>query len=270
MEKESIMKDLEKLGLTRAESRVYLLLMKHGTVAAGDLAKISGYSRPKVYQILDKLLTLGLVESFPGRPIKFRAFDPRVSMPTLFSAKRAELEGLEEGLTTALRDYFQEVPSRESQVFINQGLARSITKYCELVKGAELEVYTILGWVSRTEAKTMYYAFREARDKGATVHIMWYDNQFYLDQVGGEWVDRFAGIADEFRLLTPEKAPIKNPPTKMLLVDDHSAYIAVGDYIDDGTLKDVISVHYHNVSALTQVMKKLALQIFESLQGGGR
>lgn len=262
--------DLEKLGLTKAESRVYLLLMRHGTVTAGELAKVSRYSRPKVYEILDKLLTLGLVESFPGRPIKFRAFDPEVSMPTLFSSKRAELDGLEDDLTTALKDYFVEVPSKENEVFINQGLAKSITKYCELVKGARVEVHTVLGWVSRAEAKSLYYAFREARDSGAAVHMMWYDNGFYQEQVGGKWVDRFSGIADEFHLLTPEKAPIKNPPTKMLLVDDHSALIVVGDYLDDGHLKDVISVHYHNVPALSQVMKKLALQVFESLQGGGR
>ncbi|NOZ76679.1 MAG: TrmB family transcriptional regulator [Euryarchaeota archaeon] len=268
METESIVRQLSKLDLTEAESRVYLLLMRHGTVTAGELARISAYSRPKVYEILDKLLTLGLVESFPGRPIRFRAFDPGVSIPALFAFKKNELETLENGLTGALRSYYEEVPSRENEVFINQGLTKSYTKYCELVRGARKEVFTVLGWVSRKGAGRILEAHKAAREAGARVEVIWFDNRSYRGQVDGSWVEEFSRLADRFHTVQSERTLLKNPPTNMLLVDGHSALIMVGDYLDDGRLKDVISVHYHNVPAISKVMKKLFVQFSGYLSGG--
>lgn len=270
METGAIVSDLGKLGLTEADSRVYLLLMRHGTVTAGELAKISSYSRPKVYEIVDKLLTIGLVESFPGRPVKFRAFDPVVAIPALFSSKRTELNALENGLSSALKNYYEEVPSRENEVFINQGLEKSYVKYCELVQGAKHEIYTLLGWVAKDEVEPIYKAFKAAKDNGANINIMWFRNEVFSDQAGGEWIEKLSELSDRFHVISPEKTPIKNPPTKMLIVDDHSALIVAGDYLDDGNLKGVTSVHYHNVPVMSDVMKKLSLQFMGHLSGAGQ
>ena len=47
-------KTLEKMGLTKGESAVYLALLRVGNCTSGVLSKESGVSRSKVYEVIDK------------------------------------------------------------------------------------------------------------------------------------------------------------------------------------------------------------------------
>lgn len=52
---------LENIGLTKGEVKVYLALNKLGESAVGAIGKISGVSKSKIYDILEKLIAKGLV-----------------------------------------------------------------------------------------------------------------------------------------------------------------------------------------------------------------
>jgi sugar-specific transcriptional regulator TrmB len=54
-------KPLEEIGLTKGESKVYLALLELGPSTTGDIIKLAGVSRSKVYEMLEKLIKLGLV-----------------------------------------------------------------------------------------------------------------------------------------------------------------------------------------------------------------
>ena len=56
-------KVLEKIGLTRNQSEVYLALLKLGSATAQQIIKESGMHRSRVYDSLEKLHELGLVSS---------------------------------------------------------------------------------------------------------------------------------------------------------------------------------------------------------------
>ncbi|MBI2130057.1 helix-turn-helix domain-containing protein, partial [Candidatus Woesearchaeota archaeon] len=56
-------KVLEKIGLTRNQSEVYLALLKLGSATAQQIIKESGMHRSRVYDSLEKLQQLGLVSS---------------------------------------------------------------------------------------------------------------------------------------------------------------------------------------------------------------
>ncbi len=70
---------LEKIGLTKGESKVYLALLKKGMISAGPLTKESKISRSKVYEITDRLVEKGLASFISENGIKkFKAIDPKL------------------------------------------------------------------------------------------------------------------------------------------------------------------------------------------------
>ncbi len=53
--------ELENIGLTPGESKVYLALLHLGTISAGPIAKEAQVARSKLYEILDRLSKKGIV-----------------------------------------------------------------------------------------------------------------------------------------------------------------------------------------------------------------
>ncbi len=57
---EEMISSLEKVGLTKIEARVYMVLLKHGSVKAGKIAKEANLNRTTTYDALKRLLEKGL------------------------------------------------------------------------------------------------------------------------------------------------------------------------------------------------------------------
>lgn len=260
---------LQGLGLTEAEAAVYIQLLRGGIVTAGKLAKVSAYSRPKVYDILGKLVFLGLAESYPARPIKFRALNPELAISSYMKTKREELDRAEEELKKTLKEHFSEKLPKESGIFVNRGLRKSTLKYCELLKSAESQVYTFLGWVSRREIDGLVDAFSSL--KGINVNVAYFNNKEFKEQISEEDLKRLSQSVEN--LYYVRRLPIKNPPVKFLAVDDHSLHITFGDYLEDGLLKDVVSVHYYNIPVISNLVRNALpryFRIFTNLKIFGR
>lgn len=58
---EYILNLLNKAGLTDAEGKVYLALLKHGSCSGYEASKLAGVPRSKIYNILENLATKGFV-----------------------------------------------------------------------------------------------------------------------------------------------------------------------------------------------------------------
>ncbi len=67
---------LEKLGLSGYQARVLVSLLKCGEGKASELSELSGVPRAKIYEVLDQLADLGLVDKIPTRPVRFRSRKP--------------------------------------------------------------------------------------------------------------------------------------------------------------------------------------------------
>ena len=63
-------KVLERIGLTRNESLVYLTLLRNGTSKTGEILKKSGLNSGKIYEILDSLEKKGMVSESSINNIK--------------------------------------------------------------------------------------------------------------------------------------------------------------------------------------------------------
>ena len=57
---EEMVSSLEKVGLTKIEARVYMVLLKHGSVKAGKIAREANLNRTTTYDALKRLLEKGL------------------------------------------------------------------------------------------------------------------------------------------------------------------------------------------------------------------
>lgn len=78
---------LTQLGLTSAQSKVYLSLVQTGASTAKMLSKISNVHRPEVYVSLSKLEATGLVEKVIAYPTAYRAAPPNITISSLLQSK---------------------------------------------------------------------------------------------------------------------------------------------------------------------------------------
>jgi len=69
---------LREIGFTNGEEKVYLALLKLGSSTTGAIAKESGASRSKIYEILEKLSRKGIVSHFKKNNVSyFNAAPPK-------------------------------------------------------------------------------------------------------------------------------------------------------------------------------------------------
>ena len=107
---ETILK-LSQFGLSFDEASIFHLLTranKSGAlwISGKDLAKIANRDRTRVYQMLQRLVKIGLVRTDFSRPVKFSAVPPDAAVKTLVSiheAKLVQLTKFQSDVTEALK-----------------------------------------------------------------------------------------------------------------------------------------------------------------------
>jgi len=102
---------LENIGLTEAETRVYLALVELGSTKTGYLAIKSGVSYSKIYKILYRLEQKGLVGHIIKGKIKyFKAMDPKTILEYM-NEKSKNLEAQKVEIEKAIPELQMLIPS---------------------------------------------------------------------------------------------------------------------------------------------------------------
>jgi len=94
MQKEEIVKTLQKFGMTEYESKAYVSLALLGPAKAAEISKQSSVPQSKIYVTLENLIAKQLVEVFEGRPKEFRAVAPQSVIKSLLENKKEEFVDL--------------------------------------------------------------------------------------------------------------------------------------------------------------------------------
>ncbi|MBI3342582.1 hypothetical protein HY032_00295 [Candidatus Gottesmanbacteria bacterium] len=137
---------LTRFGLSRDEAALYLHLLEKGTKSALQISRDLHIARSRVYRILDKLESKGIVtQKFDTLGLKFMA-SPYTQLDLLLAERQSELDSLKravptlfsqlEGLTRAGRE--------GSQVFYHHGIdgLKHVTWNSIRAKG-ELMIYEV-------------------------------------------------------------------------------------------------------------------------------
>lgn len=84
---------LTDLGLSEYESRVYRTLLKIGPTTASELSTASDVPMGRIYDILNRLDTTGVVRTQnTTRPKKYAPIKPQIALNRLLAHKRSELQ----------------------------------------------------------------------------------------------------------------------------------------------------------------------------------
>ncbi len=99
MKESDLPSELTKFGVTRQETELFLLLSRvrnAGTkgVTGRQLAELAGLNRVRTYQLLDRLVDLGIVQAEFGRPKKYGAEDPQTAVRRLVALQESKLNEL--------------------------------------------------------------------------------------------------------------------------------------------------------------------------------
>ena len=139
-EVKEIAEELTKLGLTEYQAKVYYALVSLGPSGVSEINHLSNVPRTKIYETLEELITQGVVEFQPGRPLIYRAVRPailikRLSDDFLNNARKAEasLESRFESITNLAEDL----------VWIVRGDITIRRKLAEIVSTAKQDVLAL-------------------------------------------------------------------------------------------------------------------------------
>ncbi len=136
--------NLEEVGLTEGESKVYLALLKIGQTTIGNIIKESQVSNSKIYNILDRLNKKGLVGIALRNNVRnFEAKDPSI-INELILKREEDIRKVKENLPRLQEMY--KYAENVQEVEILQGIAgiKSFTEmiFSKLEKG---DTFYILG-----------------------------------------------------------------------------------------------------------------------------
>ncbi|MBU1320069.1 MAG: hypothetical protein KKH67_12850 [candidate division Zixibacteria bacterium] len=106
---QKLIDEIQKLGFNSYEARAYIALLERNSLTAGEVAKLSGVPRARIYGILDKLVADGLARLKPGKVKKYGAVDSDSFQQILTSKNEkryAEQNSAVEQVTSILQTRF--------------------------------------------------------------------------------------------------------------------------------------------------------------------
>ncbi len=169
---EGLTQNLEDLGLSEKEAKVYMAALSLGPAPVQKIADLSGIKRVTTYVILESLINLGLVsQTTRGRKTFFVAEEP-VSLRRLIAKKEQELKDQKENLEhllpklSKLKTLPKDLPSVQFYDTAEGIRAMMMTYYAGSRKGSVKEVY---GISNLDQLYSFYPEFKEASSNPARV-----------------------------------------------------------------------------------------------------
>ena len=154
-------KILEKIGLSKAEIKVYLALLQLGSVPSGKIAKETDLRRSTVYDSIKRLQSKGLVSFIIKNGIKYFETPPPERIMEFIKENKRKLDETEkeaENFVKQLKKGFDILkPQAEAQIL--EGIEGFKTMKRDILRNSEGE-HLLLGAISR-EDEIMPAFFRD-------------------------------------------------------------------------------------------------------------
>lgn len=181
MSKDNALELLQKLGLNQYESKTYLALAKHGTLAAGKVSELAKIPRPRVYDVLSKLEKEGFVLVQSGRPVKYQAREISEAVQLL---KDRKLESMNSNLSelasvgSKISEHLQrEQPLSESQSMGTTWTLKGRNSIYSAIQNiistskSHVVISTTPSGLERKQ-KTLMQHLREAKSRGVKLEVI--------------------------------------------------------------------------------------------------
>jgi sugar-specific transcriptional regulator TrmB len=130
--------NFEDIGLTKNESKVYEILIKHGKSSSTQISSKSTVPYGRIYDVLGSLSEKGLVKTIPGKTKQFTATSPD-ELINVINTKEEKLKKIKEK-ANELKQFYNEESKDTIQVsYGNKGFWKAVRE----LKKAEKSLFNI-------------------------------------------------------------------------------------------------------------------------------
>jgi HTH-type transcriptional regulator, sugar sensing transcriptional regulator len=211
--------DLEELGLTNYEARVYLALIRRDVFTAAEVAREAQVPRQRVYDVLEGLTRRQLAVLHPGKVAGYSAVAPEVAVDRLMEQQRRSLGRLERLSDDLARELLPTWDSGRTHtdpldyVEVLRDAADISDRFARIQSEAERELLSFSRppWVTPSENVAGLEASARLHAAGRVVRCL-YSRDVLDDPLMLEVVRRFAEIGEEVRIA-------ESLPLKLLIAD---------------------------------------------------
>ena len=211
--------DLEELGLTNYEARVYLALIRRDVFTAAEVAREAQVPRQRVYDVLEGLTRRQLAVLHPGKVAGYSAVAPEIAVDRLMEQQRRSLGRLERLSDDLARELLPTWDSGRTHtdpldyVEVLRDATDISDRFARIQSEAERELLSFSRppWVTPSENVAGLEASARLHAAGRTVRSL-YSRDVLDDPLMLEVVRRFAEIGEEVRIA-------ESLPLKLLIAD---------------------------------------------------
>ncbi len=134
-------KELQQIGLTEYESKIYLTLVKEGSLTGREISQRSSVPQGKAYEVLKSLISKGFVSEKEGTLKQFSAISPDVAVKRYCNQKINIIEDLQHNLVHDLSKIRkgEEIPSITERVSLIAGIDQLKAVATEIFEGSKKE-----------------------------------------------------------------------------------------------------------------------------------
>ncbi len=231
--------EFEELGLTNNESKVYEVLVQFGKLGASELSAKSGVPYGRIYIVLEKLISKGLVETIPEKTKKFATTNPS-SFLKMIEEKQKSLNSLKNKVVELEKFY----EKRESPPVVLAEGARGFAEILRQMTSGKKYCYTIK-WKSDYNPEWVENTKNAIKRGVDTKTLVRYDLETKKN------IDDWAKIVDK------KPRIMDNEGLAFTVVDDNEVML--------GLIKSNTTLLIRD-KAFAKIMKKLFLAYYESAE----
>ena len=228
----TLIEKLQKLGLSKRESEVYIALLTKKEFSAPEIGKITSVSRNKSYEVLQSLVKKNLcTETYKNGTKVFSGIKPDIALKNIISVYEEDLKEKKE-LTSQFREELMKIHSENKQssgsldyieVFTDIGQVRERWESIERGTKKELLVFTKPPYSVSLE-DTLEIA-EEVKEHSISVRSIYeYSTLKSLDEVNGllKMIDMYKKMGEEAKIIEelPMKLAISDVETTIFVLND--------------------------------------------------
>jgi sugar-specific transcriptional regulator TrmB len=129
---------LVKLGFKEYQAKVYCALVALGQASASEVYKGSGVPRPRVYDTLDELVKIGVVNFRQGRPVVYKAVEPTKVVEW---SRKTYLAAGDEAISQLEKLSVQQTPTGNELVWVLRGEENIQSKMKQMINESRKEIF---------------------------------------------------------------------------------------------------------------------------------
>jgi sugar-specific transcriptional regulator TrmB len=259
---ELIEKTFQKLGLSKNEIRVYVLLARSRERRASEISEALSLHRTETYRILRDLEKKGLVSSVFEKPLKFIATPFERAVDALIGAKKLKLQRLEREKQNLVTLWLSlpkvEMRARRKEVFqVLEGEEQFSLKANAVITNAEREICV---YTSEEDLALLYHSgfidqLENLEKKKLDVRLLTENSR----------KSRFFNEKMDLKLFKYARSDIRDLPTFVLADQEHLLLtIRKNDDSRSGKGKSKIAALFTNYEAFVNALDTLFSELWKN------